>query len=194
MNILTDCLPEWILAGKHRIRVRTDFRIWIEFDRIMHQRELDAEVRFKTITALCLCDGIDVLEYAEPDAVMDALCNFYLCFPEVSAKASGKSETPVFSFEEDGDYIYAAFLSGYGIDLVSVPYLHWFIFSALIKGLDDNCRLVKIMSLRGARPEQEANPKRRNYLRRLKELYALSDNRTEEEKDKDIAAALSELL
>ena len=72
--------------------------------------------------------------------------------------------------------------------------MHWFVFSALLKGLDDSTRLMKIMSWRGAEPDKEKNPKRREFLRKMKELYALPDRRTEEEKEQDIANALSEVL
>lgn len=191
MNILTDCLPGWIEVDGKRLGIRTDFRIWIEFDRIMHQRELAPKEKFFMISALCIeeknlpCD-------LPPDRIIDGLCDFYLCGGK--AKGQEKQTTPVFSFCEDGGYIFAAFLSSYGVDLLSIPYMHWFVFSALLKGLDDSTRLMKIMSWRGAEPDKEKNPKRREFLRKMKELYALPDRRTEEEKEQDIANALSELL
>ena len=54
MNILTDCLPGWIEVDGKRLGIRTDFRIWIEFDRIMHQRELAPKEKFFMISALCI--------------------------------------------------------------------------------------------------------------------------------------------
>lgn len=193
MNILTDCLPEWIEADGSRLRVRTDFRIWIEFDRIMHQRELAPKEKFSIISALCIEDKnlpCDLL----PDSIIEGLCNFYLCGAKAEKQMQEKQTPPVFSFCEDSGYVFAAFLSSYGIDLLSIPYMHWFVFSALLKGLDDSTRLMKIMSWRASRPEKEKNPQRREFLRRMQELYALADKRTKEEKDRDIADALSELL
>lgn len=193
MNILTDCLPEWIEAEGKRFRVRTDFRIWIEFDKIMHQAELDPKEKFSLIWALCAEDKNPVYNLSA-DSVMEGLCSFYFCGGKTSANVQGKSTLPIFSFSEDSGYIYAAFLSSYGIDLVSIPYMHWFVFSALLKGLDDSSRLMKIMSWRSVEPENEKDPKRREFLSRMKAIYALPDMRTKEEKDRDIADALSELL
>ena len=109
----------------------------------MHQRELAPKEKFFMISALCIeeknlpCD-------LPPDRIIDGLCDFYLCGEK--AKGQEKQTTPVFSFCEDGGYIFAAFLSSYGVDLLSIPYMHWFVFSALLKGLDDSTRLMKIMS------------------------------------------------
>lgn len=191
MNILTDCLPGWIEVQGKRLGIRTDFRIWIEFDRIMHQRELDSKVKFSQIYALCIEDKKLPWDLS-CDSIIEGLCDFYLC----GEKAKGqKKQTPaVFSFCEDSGYVFAAFLSSYGVDLLSIPYMHWFVFSALLKGLDDSTRLMKIMSWRGVEPHKEKNPERRALLQKMKELYALPDRRTKEEKEQDIADALSELL
>ena len=51
-------------------------------------------------------------------------------------------------YELDSDYIYSAFLSQYGIDLLEVEDLHWHKFLALMKGLKDDEIICKIMSYR----------------------------------------------
>ena len=169
MNIITDCLPSWIEISGRRLNIRTDFRIWMEFDRMMHLRDAPSREKFIMICRLCIED--DILGDISPDEIMDGLCSFYLCGAKPNPKGADKAQ-PVFSFSQDSGYVFAAFLSRYGIDLLSNPYMHWFVFSALLKGLDDSCRLMKIMSWRGVEPEKENNPKRKKILRQMKEMYA----------------------
>lgn len=193
MNILTDCLPSEVFIDGKKWCIRTDFRIWLEFDRLLHLRDIAAEEKFMIIAALVFDAEKMPATRISQDSAMEALCDFYLCRKEQGSNKADKKEPCVFSFSEDADYIYAAFLSQYGIDLLSIPYMHWFVFSALLKSIDDSSRLMKIISWRSVRPEEEKNAEKRRYLERMKRLYALPDLRTEEEKEQDMAEALSEL-
>ncbi|MBO5059982.1 MAG: hypothetical protein J6C82_03620 [Clostridia bacterium] len=195
MNILTDMMPDWVTIEGKSYPVRTDFRVWLEFDKVIHSAEIKAEDKAVILFRLCFDSKNCRFLPSSPHAAMSALSNFYMCgHTEKSAENKSGNKCRVFSFEEDADYIYAAFLSQYGIDLVSIPYMHWYRFSALFKGIDDGSRLMKIISVRAADINSPANSGRQKYLRKMKELYALSDTRTEEEREYDMAEALSELF
>lgn len=193
MNILTECLPSEVLIDGKRRCIRTDFRIWLEVDRLLRLRNIAAEEKFMMIAALVFDSEKLPAAKISQDSAMEALCDFYLCGKEPARNKADKSEQCVFSFCEDAEYIYAAFLSQYGIDLLSIPYMHWFVFSALLKSIDDSSRLMKIISWRSVRPEEEGSAEKRRYLEKMKRLYALPDLRTEAERERDAAEALSEL-
>lgn len=53
----------------------------------------------------------------------------------------------VLFYDIDGDYIYAAFMQAYHIDLISTD-MHWHKFLALMNGLPDSTRLSAIMGYR----------------------------------------------
>jgi len=82
----------------------------------------------------------------------------------------------VFDFAQDADYIYAAFMECYKIDLYEQQgKLHWNQFISLFSGLSEETRLMKIISIR-AKPI----PKRTKYnaeeisqLLKLKQQFAL---------------------
>lgn len=102
--------------------------------------------------------------------------------PKIFEKISGdNSETSsndeeVFCFVQDADYIYAAFLSEYGIDLIEQQgKLHWYKFSALLKSLSDQCKFSKIIEIRTREVPQlnKHNAKEREELLKLKKVYAL---------------------
>lgn len=191
MNILIDALPDYVTVGGVKYGVLTDFRIWMEFDRIMHQREVCAKDKIMMIVKLCL-DGERCYILPE-DAMdtMDALCDFYLCGKDRKGKSSGKRER-VLDFSEDSAYIYSAFLTQYGIDLLSITYMHWYAFCALLDGLENGREIIKIMGFRRCRPEQEKNAEKRKYLKRMKAIYALSDTRSVREQEEEIADTLFE--
>ena len=54
MNILTDALPDIVTVNGVKYAVLTDFRIWMEFDRIIHQNEISTRDKLMMIVRLCL--------------------------------------------------------------------------------------------------------------------------------------------
>lgn len=191
MNIITDALPDFVTVGKVKYKVHTDFRIWMEFDRILHQRDIETKDKIMMIFKLCLENKRCKILPEEVTEMMEALKLFYLCGKEEKSVKMEKKER-VLDFAEDSGYIYSAFLAQYGIDLLSIPYMHWYVFFALLDGLEDEREIIKIMRFRLAKPEKEQNPEKIKYLKRMKEFYALPDTRTEREKEEEIANILFE--
>ena len=95
----------------------------------------------------------------------------------------------IFSYEEDGDYIYAAFLEQYGIDLTKID-LHWWQFMALFKSLNPETLFLKIMGYRTMKITADMPAERRIFYTKMKKLYALGEPRAEEEKKRMIEDAL----
>ncbi len=194
MSILTDVLPDTVvICGKH-YAVRTDFRVWIEFDKVIRSRKISAGEKTGILMKLCFDRKRCRFLPSSPGEAIAALSGFYMCGKQGNVSEKGDAKTcEVFSFEEDADYVYSAFLTQYGIDLTDVLYLHWYKFSAMFKGLDDNLRLMKIISARAADLSGISGEKGK-YLKKMKELYALPDTRNEEEKARDTAEILSALF
>lgn len=194
MNILTDSLPRFVDVNNRSYAVHTDFRIWIEFDRTMHLKDISTKDKIMLIFNLCFNKTHKILP-EDVDGAMDALCSFYLCEKDIKKKGNStrKSERAI-DFSEDSGYIYSAFLTQYGIDLLSVPYLHWYVFCALLEGLEDDRSIKKIIKYRICRPESARSKEKKEYLAKMKEIYALTDTRTNEEKEEELADILSQIL
>ncbi len=189
MNILIDTLPDFVTVNGVKYRVLTDFRIWMEFDRIMHQKEVSTKDKIMMIMRLCLDSTNGRIFTEDVMATMDSLCRFYLCGKKNKSKDTEKKERAL-DFSEDSGRIYSAFLTQYGIDLLSIPYMHWYVFCALLEGLEDTREIVKIMRYRLCEPERENNTEKKKYLKRMKNFYALSDIRSDKEKEEEIANIL----
>ena len=157
----------------------TDFREWIRFEALM----LDADVpeNLKILMSLQL-----VFAGKLPDdipAAVDFVLWFHRGGEQVRSRAEGNllGTRRIYDFEYDSDYIYAAFLQQYGIDLLNVEYMHWWKFRALFKGLRE-CKITDIMSYRGTEISDDLPDSRRAFLLDMQELYELPITLTEQRK------------
>jgi len=117
---------------------------------------------------------------------------FYACGKtSVQTKGRGRGRNErIYSFEHDDEYIYAAFLEQYGIDLNDVDYLHWWKFKALFGALNDECQIRKIMGYRGMEISDKLTNEQKDFYRKMKETYKIPMSKNEQEKTDAIQEAL----
>lgn len=118
---------------------------------------------------------------------LDAVLNFYRCEKRENkaAKAAAKrSKQPkrIYDFESDDSYIYAAFMTQYGIDLNSIEYLHWWKFQALFSSLNSTQKISEIMSYRATDISKIKNKQEKERIATLKAVYALPNTASREDK------------
>lgn len=127
------------------------------------------------------------LPIAEKAALLDVIVKRFI----TSGKSADDSAPRVFDFEQDADYIIAAFWQAYKIDLISMRgRLDWRIFIALFRGLPDGTKIREIMDIR-SRPIPIATKNNQEEIRALqkaKAFYALKID--PEEAEKTFQAAL----
>ena len=181
MNLLLDKLPK----EYNGIKINTDFRVFILFELLMQDRELNIEE--KTIMAFQLFFD----EKVDLEKGLECILWFYRCGKEEkkSTQKQGKKEKQIYSYEFDDEYIYSAFLQQYNINLNSIKYLHWWEFKALFQGLNDNTQFVKIMGYRSVDLGKIKDKEEKKRYKELQKLYALPDMRTVEQKEADFGSA-----
>ena len=194
MNLLIDEVPVTIEIDSKEYEINTNFRESILFELLMQDHTVpDKE---KMVNALGLYFPII------PDDIKQAvevILWFYKCGREnqdknsEDAKVSNKAEM-IYSFDHDDEYIYSAFLDQYNIDLQDIDSLHWWKFRALFKGLKEDNQISKIMRYRAIKITDDMSDTEKKYYREMKELYALPDNRTQEEKEDDFSDSIANLL
>lgn len=192
MNILIDEVPEVVEIDGVEYEIDTDFRISIMFELLMQDSTLtDKE---KIITALNLY--YPDIPSNIPKAI-ERMLWFYRCGKAIENTGTEEEnqnyskKEQIYSFKYDDELIFAAYLSQYGINLQTINHLHWWEFKALFKGLGTSNKIVEIMNIRGMKIDKNMTKEQKRYYRRLKKLYALPDNRTEEEKELEFQQALS---
>lgn len=188
MNILIDLLPDKVEINSEEYKINSDFRTSILFELLMQDSELTDE--HKIIQALELY--YSVLPQDVNEAV-DKLLWFYRCGKDIASQkgnGKGKSVTQIYSFNYDDDYIYAAFLDQYGVDLQDIEYLHWWKFKAMFKALKEDNEIVKIMGYRSMDLSNVKDKEQKAYYKKMKELYKIPVSRDEKEKLDQIEKAL----
>jgi len=113
----------------------------------------------------------------------------------VSPRRVENNSIKIVDFSQDSGYIYASFMSDYGIDLLEQhDRLHWWKFRALFDGLSEKSIIKKIMQIRAAEipaPTQN-NHKEIEYLLEQKRYYEL--NISQQEKEKNVASGWAKLF
>ncbi len=180
MNILQDALPVTIKIDGEEIPVQTDFHVMARIEIILRKTNFEDK---KAVSA-ALLTSLKLFYVNIPSnlsAAIDRLFWFYRCGSDPpkdtanSAKPTGRQKR-YYSFEEDGEYLYAAFLQQYGIDLFSDK-IHWWRFRSLFSGLTDETEMVKIMQYRGTDLSKIKNKDERARIKKLQEQFALSEDR-----------------
>ena len=169
MSLLLTPAPQSVEIGGVEVGIETDFRASIRFELMMQDGELDD--REKLIQALNLYYG-DVPQPVE-EAVERMIWFYHQGREQPQTGSPGRSSDPVYSYEYDGGYIYAALLTKYGIDLQQIGYLHWRSFQALFQSLSPETEFVKIMQYRAAEITTKMSQEQQQFYRKMKKLYAL---------------------
>ena len=191
MSIIVDCLPETVRIGGAEYPINWDFRTSILFELLMQDDELSDSDKIREALKLYYPTMPDNLTEA-----VEKIIWFYRCGKdqEKSRRASEDSDSPpvksVYSFDYDADYIYAAFMEQYGIDLQEAEDLHWWKFRALFRGLSENCEFVKIMGYRSMKITNKMSKEQRQFYKKMQTLHALPVSKKEREETDKLVEAL----
>lgn len=130
-------LPDAIRVSGKVFFLNTGFKVWLTYpDRIKGMND-----DFSLYAELFI--GVAPVPTRK---VIDALGRFF--YEEKEVPRSGGSGEPLIDFDVDADYIYAAFMQAYGIDLIDTD-LHWHKFLALLNALPSDTIMAQIMGIRG---------------------------------------------
>lgn len=117
-------LPNVVMIDGIPYSVYTDFRLWMRFEIAVSkmQRNETIDVSYLFMNDMPeRCDLGELFVFSRPQNDLP--------------RSKRHSNVVVLDYELDADYIYAAFMSRYGIDLREVENLHWHKFLALLSGL-----------------------------------------------------------
>lgn len=191
MNILLDYLPETIEVDGKEYFADTDFRTFIILEKIINDASLSSSDAVLSVIDLVLPQEQPPIDAVEE--TVRGIMDLYSCGSPSRGKKKRRmngnvviKDQMIYDYEYDAPYIYGAFLSQYGIDLNAIEYLHWWKFVALFKSLPSDCKICEIMSYRATDLAKIKDREEKNRIARLKEIYALPNNMTFEDK---VAAA-----
>lgn len=181
MNILLDKLPQFT---PNDFKIRTDFRESIKFELLMQDNKIDEIDKVSLALNLYYYEMPDNIEKAVEDMLW-----FYKCGKEIKTSREKGKSVQIYSYEFDDQYIYSAFKDQYNVDLNSIRYLHWWKFKSMFEGLKSDNKIVEIMGYRAVDLSKIKDKEEKKRYKKLKEVYALPDMRTMEEKEEEFAMA-----
>lgn len=162
-------LPNVVMIDGSPYSIYTDFRLWIRFEievcKMKPGDRIDVSYLFKNDMP-AHCDLAALFVFSRPVSEL----------PRITKR----SEDIVLDYEMDADYIYAAFMSRYHIDLCDIEELHWHKFLALLKGLKGEV-ISDIMQYRCYEPEEE----KKDIYAELKEMWRIDRITPEEQANRD---------
>lgn len=181
MNPLYEPLPEKVKVDGESYGIVTDFREWIKFVDMFEDTEITPQE--KALAGMCWYTD----DYpGNTKNAMSALVDFLLLkglqeeHPETAESTMpGQNRTisarkaPVFSYREDAAYVISGFQECYGIDLLSVDYIHWWRFNMLFQGLSEETEIMKRIGYRSIDLNSIKNKKERDRIRKIQSRIAL---------------------
>ena len=164
---LSQALPNTITVDGKAYLVKTDFREWLKFSKIIEDKNAT------------LADTLFLFKEDYPDKDFSKeLIEFFTNPNNIPNYTDNGSTEVLLDYLEDSEFIYASFMAVYGIDLCDVE-MHWWKFKALLLGLPDNSKIKQIMSMRGWNP-QDAKRKPEDVAKENKRAWSLPDKHKKE--------------
>lgn len=166
MNFLIDQFPASILVGGEEIAIDADFRTAVRILLLFDDPELaDAEKR---------AIACEMLYKTKPENAGEAygqLVKFLNCGKEPGGHGGGSGGAP-YSWEHDAQYIYTAIKQTYGIDLETVPFLHWWKFMSMFTDLGE-CFFSRILYYRAQRKAGKLTDEERRVVAGMLDIIDL---------------------
>lgn len=156
LDLKQKSLPNALEACGQAFLLNTDFRVWLDYPRLITE---DPGAFFADWAPILTLEVVNQLDL------------FYN--PPRDVPRSSGSGAPLVDWEVDADLIYAAFQQAYGVDLLTAD-LHWHKFKALFDALPDDTLMVKVIQWRGYKGSDKD-------MLELKNTWALPEKLTEEE-------------
>lgn len=189
-NILLDRLPEAIEVGGEEYDIRTDFRISIMFELLMEDPEVSDDDKLPLALDLYYPEMPPDIEKA-----VEGMLWFYKCGRQTNSYEKQMAERAaakkrIYSFDYDDDYIFAAFLHQYRMDLNKIGHLHWWKFRAMFKSLTEDNEFVKIMGYRSVDLNDGMSKSQKDFYRKMKRIHEIPLSKSEADRQDAITEAL----
>lgn len=172
---LQDTLPDTVICGGKRYRIDLDFRNVLRMLDVLERDDLIQDAKtYLAVRCVLKHAPHDSRKCAEILGAINAVC--------FKPRKSGQSGPKVTDFVQDADYIRAAFLQVYSINLWR-DRLHWLEFTALRDALPEGSRYTEILDIR-TRPmpaPTKYNAELRAWLTKAKATYAVQMTEREAE-------------
>lgn len=184
-------IDDEIVIDKKKYKLDFSFDNVLRLFDMLNDKELDDVTQIETGLEMLIGNRLEDYDIQEKEEI------FYSIFKQTIGKGVEESQSvdiegnpmpanvddkeKTYDLKQDAEYIYASFMSDYGIDLFEQQgKLHWFKFKALLGGLTDGSKFLRVIEIRTMElPKGKGTEKERKRIRELQEHYALKDGKNE---------------
>lgn len=179
MGLITDVWNESVEYRRRHYRTNVAFDTVLAVQKLYKDEELSSyDKATAALKMLLRCPfRINALSPVQRMELLEEIFDKQVDDNGLNSSDSERNRTV--DFELDGEYIYAAFLQDYGIDLIEYQgKLHWRKFLALFQGLSDDTKIKQIMHIRAmdVPAPTKHNQEQIRKIMELKSYYALPVN------------------
>lgn len=177
MNILFHPFPDTVEVEGKKYRIVTDFREWIKLSELLNKTQRLSKQMLDLILEWYVDEPPDNVP-----AALNALQEFmaasdvYPVFAGEDMPGKQLPEKPVFSFKQDAVCIYCAFYAVYGIDIETIPYMHWWKFRVLFEGLPSDTEIKERIYYRSVNLNNIKDKEERKRIKEIKKKIALRES------------------
>lgn len=155
---------------------------------LIEDKEIDPITKINIGLKMLIDDTLDEYSIEEKDEIFYSLIKEIFKIDEEDIQPTDIDGNPMprmpedtkktYDLKQDAEYIYASFMSDYGIDLFEMQgKLHWYKFKALLGGLTEGSKFLRVIEIRTMElPKGKGMEKERQRIKKLKEIYKLKDH------------------
>lgn len=177
MNVFYEPLPDSVTIDGRDYPVITDFREWIRFSDML-KSDISINLKIRFLTEMFVEDVPDIYTEEGLEAAINGITEFLsmevLDFP--SEEKNGGQVSKGIYYEYDAPYIISAFMRDYGIDLLKIPYLHWWEFRMLLDGLDEKSQIKERIYYRTVDLRNIKDKEERKHILKIRRLITIPDD------------------
>lgn len=187
MNILFEKFPETVRVNGRKYPIETDFREWIRFVQLVEDEDVPWQIKCQLLLQWytdCVPEELEEALYALGDFL--AARDFEDELENTESDVPRPVQKQVYSFEQDADCIYSAFRQVYGINLQTIPYMHWWEFQALFAGLPEDTEIKQRIMYRSIDLSTVKDKNEKKRIQKIQRAIALKKRNQRKLSDYDI--------
>ena len=166
--------PDTVRVNAKNYPIETDFREWIRFIQLIDDDTVPWHIKCQLLLRWYTDEVPDDIE-----AAIYALGDFLEAnalrgdIDEEEEEGAAVVPKQVYSFEQDADCIYSAFREVYGINLQTIPYMHWWEFQTLFIGLPEKTEIKQRIMYRSIDLRNVKDKDERKRIQKIQKVIAL---------------------
>lgn len=181
MNLFYEDYPTTVFIAGEEVPIVTDFREYVKLIDMLKTGELDPYEKMEFLLQYFLVQPKNI------EMAVDALTEFVTMegFNNPGTEASavvGREEygceepqKDVYSFKIDYPFILSGFLQDYGINIRTIPYMHWWEFRMLFSGLSEKTEIKQRIMYRSIDLSKIKDKEERRRIEKIQRSIRLPD-------------------